>query len=73
VQDNTMLNIQDSDAELRALNDKMRSVKARTVEQLGALIVASVPGADGAKTVAGALLAVVASNEVDEKEAWASK
>jgi DNA-binding protein H-NS len=73
VQDNTMLNIQDSDAELRALNDKTRCVKARNFEQLGALIVASGPGADGLKTVAGALLAVVASNEVDEKEAWASK
>ena len=39
-----MRKVRDYDAELKALNDKARALKARKIEQLGALVVAT--GAD---------------------------
>ena len=39
-----MRKVRDYDAELKALSDKARLIKARKVEQLGALVVAT--GAD---------------------------
>ena len=60
----------DIDAELRALQDKARSLKVRKISQLGELIVAT--GADSLDpdVLAGVLLAAVESGEVEAKEAW---
>ena len=68
-----MRKVRDYDAELKALESKARSLKARRVEQLGTLI--TVTGADtlDMETLAGALLDAVASKDVDVKEAWRAK
>ena len=63
----------DIDSELKALEDKARSLKARRVEQLGQLVTAT--GADSLdmETLAGVLLDAVASQNAEAKEAWRSK
>ncbi len=68
-----MRKVRDYDAELKALSDKARLIKARKVEQLGALVAAT--GADvlDAETLAGVLLDAVESGNAEAKEAWASK
>lgn len=60
----------DYDAELRALTDKARQLKARKQNQLGELVMAT--GADGlsAEELAGALLAAVSNSRDAEREAW---
>lgn len=61
----------DIDAELRALQDKAKSLKARKVLQLGELVTAT--GADvlDAETLAGVLLdALEASKQSETKEGW---
>ena len=52
---------------------KAKALKARKVEQLGALV--SMTGADtlDIETLAGALLDAVASKDTDAKEAWRTK
>ncbi|PSJ19885.1 conjugal transfer protein TraD, partial [Halomonas sp. ND22Bw] len=54
-----MRKVRDYDAELKALGDKARQLKAKRVEQLGALVAAT--GADtlDAETLAGVLLDAV--------------
>jgi Conjugal transfer protein TraD len=68
-----MRKVRDYDAELKALSDKARLIKARKVEQLGALVAAT--GADSldAETLAGVLLDALESSDEKAKEAWASK
>jgi len=59
------------DAELRALRDKAKSLKARKIAQLGELVTAT--GADGldAETLAGILLeALDAAKQPSAKEGW---
>ena len=65
-----MRKVRDYDAELKALGDRARSLKAKRVEQLGQLVAAT--GADSldAETLAGVLLAAIKSTDVDHKEAW---
>ena len=61
----------DIDAELKALADKAKGLKAQRVLQLGELV--TVTGADALdlETLAGALLAAVESVKTPEtKEAW---
>ena len=61
----------DIDAELRALQDKARSLKVRKISQLGELVAAT--GADGLdlETLAGVLLdAVERAKQSDTKEGW---
>ena len=60
----------DYDAELKALDDKARTLKARKVAQLGELVMAT--GADmlDAETLAGGLLAMVEVSEPARKESW---
>jgi len=61
----------DIDAELKALSDKAKGLKARRLVQLGELV--TVTGADALdlETLAGALLAAVQSARgPDTKEAW---
>ena len=68
-----MRKVRDYDAELKALGDKAKALKARKVEQLGALVAMTGADALDIETLAGALLDAVASNESDAKEAWRAK
>jgi hypothetical protein len=60
----------DFDAELQALSDKAKALKAARLTQLGELVVAT--GADGLGTevLAGALLAAIGNDDAARKEAW---
>ena len=63
----------DYDAELKALEDKARELKARKVQQLGELVIAT--GADALSTdeLAGALIVLAETTEAGRKEAWAKR
>ena len=61
----------DIDAELRALQDKARSLKARKIAQLGELVTATGADAIDAETLAGILLeALDGMKQSETKEAW---
>ena len=62
-----MRKVRNYDAELKALEDKARALKARRVEQLGALVTATGADALDMETLAGALLDAVASKDADAK------
>lgn len=68
-----MRKVRDYDAELKALNDKARSLKAKRVEQLGQLVAATGADALDAETLAGVLLDAVGSKDASAKEAWRAK
>jgi hypothetical protein len=68
-----MRKVRDYDAELKALGDKARQLKAKRVEQLGALVTATGADALDAETLAGVLLDAVASKDSGAKEAWQAK
>ncbi|WP_010165404.1 conjugal transfer protein TraD [Sphingomonas sp. PAMC 26617] len=68
-----MRKVRDYDAELKALNDKARSLKAKRVEQLGQLVAATGADALDAETLAGVLLDAIASKDLAAKEGWRSK
>ena len=64
----------DIDAELRALSDRAKGLKAKRVLQRGELV--TITGADALdlETLAGALLAAVnGAKSADQKEAWRSE
>lgn len=63
----------DFDAELKALEDKARELKARKVQQLGDLVIAT--GADQLRTdeLAGALVAIAETKDTAKREAWAKR
>lgn len=64
----------DIDAELKALQDKAKTLKAKRLVQFGELVVAT--GADtlDLETLAGALLAAVnGAKSAEQKEAWRSE
>ena len=66
-----MRKVRDYDAELKSLKDKERALKARKVEQLGALVVAT--GADtlDLEVIAGMLRhGVTQAKENSVKESW---
>ncbi len=66
-----MRKVRDYDAELRALQDKARLIKARKVEQLGALVVATGADALDLEVIAGMLRYGVMEAQVDSvKENW---
>ncbi len=61
----------DIDAELKALADKAKGLKAKRIMQLGELV--TITGADALdlETLAGALLAAVeGAKAAEQKEAW---
>lgn len=68
-----MRKVRDYDAELKALGDKARALKAKRVEQLGQLVAATGADALDAETLAGVLLDAIGSNDAAAKEAWRSK
>lgn len=63
----------DYDAELKALEDKAKDLKARKVQQLGELVIAT--GADilTADELAGALVAIAETKDTAKREAWAKR
>jgi hypothetical protein len=63
----------DYDAELKALEDKARELKARKVQQLGELVIAT--GADSLNSdeLAGALIVLAETKDAGKKEAWAKR
>ncbi len=66
-----MRKVRDYDAELKALSDKARLIKARKVEQLGALVVATGADALDLEVIAGMLRHGVMEAQVDSvKESW---
>src|SRR3954462_5074010 len=71
----TMRKPRDIDAELKALQDRQKQLRARRVTQFGELVTAT--GADplGAETLAGALLDVIERAKADPaaREAWRRK
>jgi hypothetical protein len=67
-----MRKVRDYDAELKALGDKARALKAKRVEQLGQLVAATGADALDAETLAGVLLDAIGSN-AGAKEVWRAK
>ena len=66
-----MRKVRDYDAELKALADKAKKLKARKVEQLGALVVATGADALDLEVIAGMLRQGVSRAEDDTvKESW---
>lgn len=63
----------DFDSELKALEAKAKELKARKVQQLGELVIAT--GADTLSTdeLAGALVALAATDDAAKREAWAKR
>ena len=63
----------DFDAELKALEDKARTLKTRKVRQLGDLVIAT--GADtlSANELAGALIVLAETKEAGKREAWGKR
>lgn len=63
----------DFDAELKALGDKARELKAGKVQQLGELVIAT--GADQLSTdeLAGALVAIAETKDAAKRDAWAKR
>jgi hypothetical protein len=68
-----MRKVRDYDAELKALGDKARALKAKKVQQLGELVMATGADALDAEVLAGALLHIIGEVQVAEnREAWRS-
>ena len=66
-----MRKVRDYDAELKALKDRERALKARKVEQLGALVVATGADALDLEVIAGMLRQGVMEAKLDSvKESW---
>jgi len=63
----------DFDAELKALDDKVRAVKSRKVQQLGELVMATGADALNANELAGALIVLAETKEAGKREAWARR
>jgi hypothetical protein len=60
----------DYDSELKALGDKAKQLRARKVQQLGELVIASGADALTVEQLAGAMLAAVDAKDTATKEAW---
>jgi len=60
----------DYDAELKALDDKARHLKARKVQQLGELVVACGADSLSPEHLAGALLGIAEVNDAATREGW---
>lgn len=60
----------DIDAELKALQDKAKTLKAKRLVQFGELVVATGADALDAEILAGVLLAAIEQKQSETKEAW---
>jgi hypothetical protein len=66
-----MRKVRDYDAELKALSDKARLIKARKVEQLGALVVATGVDSLDLEVIAGMLRhGIIEAKQESVKESW---
>ncbi|KRR06584.1 conjugal transfer protein TraD [Bradyrhizobium valentinum] len=63
----------DFDTELKALEDKARSLKTRKVQQLGELVIATRADTLTANELAGALIVLAETKEAGKREAWARR
>lgn len=63
----------DFDAELKSLEDKARDLKARKVQQLGELVIATGADALTADELAGALIVLAETRDAGKSEAWAKR
>ncbi len=60
----------DIDAELKALQEKAKGLKARKVVQLGELVTATGADALDPETLAGVLLAALEAKDAETREGW---
>ncbi len=60
----------DFDAELKALTDKAAMLKARKVQQLGELVIATNADTVDPETLAGALLDLTETKDPAKREKW---
>jgi hypothetical protein len=60
----------DYDSELKALGDKAKQLRARKVQQLGELVIATGADALAVEELAGAMLAAVDAKDTATREAW---
>lgn len=67
-----MRKVRDYDAELKALGDKVATLKARKVQQFGELVTATGADALDLNILAGTLIEALTAN-ADTKEAWRTK
>ena len=63
----------DFDAELKALEDKARELKARKIQQLGELVIAAGADALATEELAGALIVTAETTDAAKREAWARR
>lgn len=63
----------DFDAELKAIEDKARDLRARKVQQLGELVISTGADALTADELAGALVALAETKDAGKREAWAKR
>ena len=63
----------DFDSELKVLTDKAKMLKARKVQQLGELVIATGADALDVDALAGALLVIVENKDGSKKEAWRNR
>lgn len=63
----------DFDAELKALEDKARALKARKVMQLGELVIATGADALTPEELAGALVALAETKDRSKRDAWVKR
>lgn len=63
----------DYDAELKALEDKARELKARKVQQLGELVIATGADALTSDELAGALVVLAETKDAGKRESWAKR
>ena len=68
-----MRKLRDFDAELKALEDKARDLKARKVQQLGELVISTGADALTADELAGALVVLTETKDAGKREAWAKR
>lgn len=63
----------DFDAELKALADKAAMLKARKLQQLGELVIATGADVVDPETLTGALLEFAETNDAFKREKWRSR
>ncbi len=63
----------DYDAQLKALEDKARDLKARKAQQLGELVISTGADALTADELAGALIVLAETKDAGKREAWAKR
>ena len=71
--ENAMRRPRDFDAELKALEDKAKDLKARKVQQLGELVIATGADTFSIEELAGALIVMAETIDAAKREVWAKR